>query len=348
MKHVKSILLLLYYIFLIVLAVGLVYYNETLAFLESLQSDDGGILLSLYFSVFKYFQNADSWNLIFLAFTVSVLLVFYVINDLAVERAFTFLSVRFKKLNWMSATWFRMIFQKGFSTFLLLAEFVILLNIMVIGYSSTRMVEVEEIKDQKQVLLLGTNKHIRGTESPNLYYSYRINAVEEAYNAGVVKEIIISGDRTDSLNYNEPQDMKDDLVARGVPADIIKLDYEGFRTLDSILRTKAMYNLDNVLVISQKFHVERALFQAWFYEINSWGLPSAGTMTNAMVIREAMAKPKVIMDLFFFNMQPRSGKAVEREGFTVTSDLHVALIILLFMLFVSSFTLVVRNFNLSE
>ncbi|NHX34625.1 DUF218 domain-containing protein, partial [Escherichia coli] len=63
-------------------------------------------------------------------------------------------------------------------------------------------------------------------------------------------------------NYNEPINMRKDLIKEGVPASKIVLDFAGFRTLDSVVRTKKVFDTDNFTIITQRFHCERAVFIA--------------------------------------------------------------------------------------
>lgn len=98
-----------------------------------------------------------------------------------------------------------------------------------------------------------------------------------------------------------------DLVAAGIPATHIFLDYAGFRTLDSILRSKAIFGADNITIISQPFHNERALFIANHKNVNAiaYNAADVSTMYGAKTaIREKMARVKVLVD-FLTNKQPK-------------------------------------------
>lgn len=109
-------------------------------------------------------------------------------------------------------------------------------------------------------LLFGTAKIVQG-KYLNQYYTARIEAAAELYHAGKIKKIIVSGDNRFE-HYNEPEDMKNDLIAAGVKTADILPDYAGRRTLDSVIRAKNLYGADSYTVISQKFHCERAIFIA--------------------------------------------------------------------------------------
>lgn len=114
---------------------------------------------------------------------------------------------------------------------------------------------LQEIKKNRVGLVLGTSKKLIGG-LPNPYYSYRIKATIELYEAGKIEFVLVSGDNA-TRYYNEPNTFKKDLIAGGIPAEKIFLDFAGFRTLDSMVRAKEVFGLDSVTVISQEFHNQR-------------------------------------------------------------------------------------------
>ena len=154
-------------------------------------------------------------------------------------------------------------------------------------------------------LLLGTAKYSR-KGGDNLYYKYRIDAAVALYNSGKVKAIICSGDNR-TRYYDEPSTMKADLVARGIPEDKIYLDYAGFRTLDSVVRAKAIFSQDNITVVSQPFHNERAIYIARHKGIRAVGYnarevgKSYGLRTN---LREKLARVRTILDIHLLGTEP--------------------------------------------
>jgi vancomycin permeability regulator SanA len=346
MKTVKSVWLAFYYVLVITIFFAVIYNNEIFRFLGRVQKSDEGVLLSIFNRLAYYFQFADKWNLVFILFFICVVLILFVLNDLAMRHIFNWIASASKNFSFLKNSFSQIFLQKGMSTLALFFEVVIILNLVVIVHANKNTLDSpRRLTSKKVVLLLGTNKHIHGTDKPNLYYNYRIKACRELYQAGVVDYFIISGDKT-GKTYNEPEDMKRDLMAFGVKANQIKTDTAGFRTLDSILRLRSIFDIQEVIIVSQNFHIERALFLSWFYRLKAWGYSADGSMTPAMIKREIMAKPKVILDLFFFNMQPRSEQAKYRAEFEVNSDLHVLLILLLGVLLVMSFILVVKSFDI--
>ena len=116
----------------------------------------------------------------------------------------------------------------------------------------------KDASEYEWALLLGSIKYLKNCDE-NLYYKSRIETAAELYRLGKVKKIIASGDNSRE-DYNEPETMKCDLVALGVPESAIFADYAGFRTLDSVRRAKNIFNCEKLLVVSQKLHCKRALF----------------------------------------------------------------------------------------
>ncbi|MCL8535872.1 YdcF family protein [Chryseobacterium gallinarum] len=166
---------------------------------------------------------------------------------------------------------------------------------------------IADVPETKTALLLGTGKTLNNG-MPNAYFYNRIKAAADLYKSGKVKYIIVSGDNS-TKDYNEPEDMQLALIQQGVPQDKIILDYAGFRTLDSVVRAKDIFGQTKLVIISQKFHNERAVFLAQQNGIDAFGYNAedvnkyAGLKTN---LREYLAKAKVYWDLIF-GVQPKFG-----------------------------------------
>lgn len=165
--------------------------------------------------------------------------------------------------------------------------------------------EVDAIPYNRVGLVLGTARHQVGG-GINPFYQHRIEATLQLYESGKISRVLVSGDNG-SIYYNEPNTIKKDLVAGGIPAEHIYLDYAGFRTLDSMVRARIVFGLDSVTVISQEFHNERALFIASKKGLHALGF-NAGDVEGAkglkVHLREYFARVKVFLDLIF-NTEPR-------------------------------------------
>ncbi len=156
--------------------------------------------------------------------------------------------------------------------------------------------DIKKLPSRDVGLVLGTSKHL-SDGSINYYYQYRIDTAIKLYKSGKVKYFIVSGDNRKN-NYNEPRQMQKDLVAAGIPEKFIQPDYAGLRTLDSILRIDKIFGHSNYIIISQKFHNERALFLAH----HKGQSPIAFTAPNPdrhfkVTLRECLARVKAVIDL---------------------------------------------------
>ncbi|AML59312.1 outer membrane permeability protein SanA [Serratia rubidaea] len=164
--------------------------------------------------------------------------------------------------------------------------------------------EVQQLPDRQVGVVLGTAKYYR-TGVINQYYRYRMQGAINAYNSGKVKYLLLSGDNA-LQSYNEPMTMRRDLIAAGVaPSDIV-LDYAGFRTLDSIVRTRKVFDANDFIIITQRFHCERALFIALHMGIQAqcFAVPSPKNMLSVRV-REIFARLGALNDLYILKREPR-------------------------------------------
>ncbi len=173
--------------------------------------------------------------------------------------------------------------------------------------------DINSVPHKKVGLLLGTSPFTSDGEH-NYYYTYRIDAAENLIKAGKIDYIIVSGDNS-TEDYDEPTWMRDSLMARGVPEERIVLDFAGFRTLDSIVRAKEVFGQDSFMIISQRFHNERALYLADHYGIEAVGFNAQDvTIWHKWMkihAREYMARVKLMIDLVVGKQPHFLGEKVE-------------------------------------
>lgn len=180
--------------------------------------------------------------------------------------------------------------------------FTVYANIKVDGASNDRIfVDIDSVPHNKVALLLGTNP-LNRLGRPNTYFTNRIKTVAELFHAGKVDFIIASGDNH-TRQYDEPTAMRDSLIARGVPAERIILDFAGFRTLDSVVRAKEVFGCDSLTIISQYDHCARALYLARANGIDavaiSAPLNAGRRVRTRLAIREWLARDKMMLDIWF-------------------------------------------------
>lgn len=162
------------------------------------------------------------------------------------------------------------------------------------------------LPDNEVGLVLGTSPFTRSGK-PNPQFYGRIEAAVQLYQLGKIKKIIVSGANPDST-YNEPRQMWRELTKAGIPSQAITMDFAGVRTFDSISRAKAVFNLDQVTVITQEYHAYRAVFIAKKLNIRVAGY--AATSDNIGVfsrtyIREVFARVKAVLDIFVLSTEPK-------------------------------------------
>jgi len=202
--------------------------------------------------------------------------------------------------------------KKILKTFFLLTIFT-LIGILGLNYyvqssaASTIYTSTKQLPAKRAVLLLGTAKYLRGGYK-NYFYTYRIRTAITLWKSGKVKAIIVSGDNGTKY-YDETTTMYEDLIKAGIPARYITRDYAGFRTLDSIVRAEAIFDLKDYIIISQRFHLERALFIARSKGQKAIGFAAKdipGTdAAMKMQFREYLARTKAFLDLYILGTDPK-------------------------------------------
>jgi vancomycin permeability regulator SanA len=155
---------------------------------------------------------------------------------------------------------------------------------------------------------------------PTAILKDRVETGAQLYFSGKVQKLLMSGDNR-TLSYNEPEAMRQYAMSLGVPSSAIVLDYAGRRTYDTCYRAKAIFGLDSVLVVTQAFHLPRALFLC-----NALGVQAAGVEANGrhywpplMLIwnvREQLATVGAFLDVYVSRPQPVLGspQPIFRKG----------------------------------
>ncbi|MGI8329891.1 SanA/YdcF family protein [Actinomadura scrupuli] len=136
---------------------------------------------------------------------------------------------------------------------------------------------------------------------PSPFLAGRLRTTADLYRRGKVRVILVTGDNS-RKSYDEPSAMRDFLVAEGVPADRIVLDYAGFDTWDSCARAKEIFGVRRAIVVTQKFHLPRAVALCRSVGIEAYGVghdtyPIDGRTTTYGYAREVVASIKAVGDL---------------------------------------------------
>lgn len=161
------------------------------------------------------------------------------------------------------------------------------------------------IPENEVGLVLGTSSSLRGGYT-NPFFAGRIAAAAELYRAGKIHQLLLSGDNRHA-GYDEPTDMKDALIAAGVPASILTLDYAGFRTFDSMARARHVFGLQRVTVITDDFHAPRAIVLGRHFGLDTVAFVSKPVplkWSTKSRLREILADAKTVLDFTVLRTKP--------------------------------------------
>ncbi len=172
----------------------------------------------------------------------------------------------------------------------------------------SRIVAPEGLPEMLVALVLGAEVYSDGRPSP--FLRARLDLALELYRRGLVKRILLSGDGR-SRFYDETGGMRAYLLEHGVEESVLLVDPAGLDTYDSCLRAREVYGIERLVVVSQSYHLPRALAICRALGLDAWGVgddsarSSARTWANG-TRRELAANLKLVWDLLS-HRPPRSG-----------------------------------------
>jgi SanA protein len=162
-----------------------------------------------------------------------------------------------------------------------------------------------DVPVRKVAIVLGTAPRVGRGKNP--FFEGRMDAAARLWRVGKVRHLLVSGDNS-TRDYDEPTAMRDALIARGVPARAITLDYAGFRTLDSLVRAREVFGLRDIIVVTDDWHQPRALFLAAAAGLDALGASSAElpwSLSAKTRIREWLSRVKAVADICVLRTKPR-------------------------------------------
>ena len=152
--------------------------------------------------------------------------------------------------------------------------------------------DVSSVSDADCILVLGAGIRTDGSPSPML--QDRLNTGIELYQNNAAPKLLMSGDHG-RKKYNEVQTMKDIALDQGVPSEDVFMDHAGFSTYDSLYRARDVFQARKVIIVTQKYHLYRALYIARSLGLDAWGI-SADTRRyrgqSQRDFREILARDK--------------------------------------------------------
>lgn len=167
--------------------------------------------------------------------------------------------------------------------------------------------DIRKVPACRVALVLGSKVYPSGKLSVML--KDRLDTAIGLYRAGKVERLLMSGDNRAS-HYNEPQRMRDYALAKGVPSKDVVADFAGRRTYDSVYRARHIWGQRRFIVVSQGFHVDRAVFLARHLGIHAYGLRAdkPGHASPRALIRELPASLLAVLDAYLRHPRPVMGK----------------------------------------
>jgi SanA protein len=151
-------------------------------------------------------------------------------------------------------------------------------KLIILLYAAPHIFTVDTVPAKRVAIVFGAGLRYDGT--PTAVLRDRVETAVQLYQQGKVKKLLMSGDNS-FVNYNEPEAMRQYALELGIPDKDIILDYAGRRTYDTCYRARAIFQLDSAILVTQSFHLPRALFLCnWF------GLESTGVKANNINFRK--------------------------------------------------------------
>lgn len=157
----------------------------------------------------------------------------------------------------------------------------------------------EWINPHEVAIVFGAGLNENGRPSDAL--ADRLITAAALYNNGTVEKILVSGDNITDEYYNEPKAMATFLITWGIPESAIAEDYAGARTYDTCIRAKEIWRIEEAILVTQAFHLPRAIFTC-----NALGVESIGVVADLQPyifedyydLREWMATYKAFLDVY--------------------------------------------------
>lgn len=204
------------------------------------------------------------------------------------------------------------------------AVYIFSVNLYVINRTKDRILNIDQasgLSDVDCILVLGAAVKPDKTPSNMLYD--RIMTGVSLYKSGASKKLVMSGDHG-SLDYNEVGTMKKYAVDENVPSEDVFMDHAGFSTYDSVYRTKEIFGADKIIIVSQEYHLYRALYLAEALGIEAYGVSANLRSYLGQAKREAREVLARNKDFILAIVQPESvylGERISLEGSgDVTND----------------------------
>jgi len=163
-------------------------------------------------------------------------------------------------------------------------------KLVIMLFAAPRTFTVDDVPAERVAIVFGAGLLRDGSAGPVL--RDRVETAAQLYQHGNVGKILMSGDNR-FVNYNEPEAMRQYALDLGIPDSAIVLDYAGRRTYDTCYRANVIFKVDAAILVTQSFHLPRALFLC-----NSFGVESTGVEANNTYFRKVSRLYWNVRELF--------------------------------------------------
>lgn len=204
---------------------------------------------------------------------------------------------------------FRIIYKIILGLGLLILAFIVWYASFVWQFRKQIYSNVDDIPEHYAAVVLGAQ--VKSGE-PSYILKTRIEGAAELYKAGKVKKLIMSGDNRFEY-YNEPQVMIDEALELGIPEQDLQPDYAGRSTYESCYRAKNIFGQHDIIVVSQRYHLPRAIYLCEKLGLKAIGYEASNKygLTFSMIQREILATILAIYQTFFEPRDVVGGDPIE-------------------------------------
>ena len=189
------------------------------------------------------------------------------------------------------------IFLSVCAVFLAFLITIVCINASVVGTATQKILEIEQASelDCDYVLVLGCGLKSDGSPSDMLHD--RVSVGAQVFSFGAQGKLLLSGDRSGE-SYNEVSAMEALASELGVDTEDIERDYSGFSTYESVLRAKELFGAEKILIITQKYHLYRALYIADSLGVEAYGTPADLRTYRGQIYRDVREIAARVKDFF--------------------------------------------------
>jgi len=193
---------------------------------------------------------------------------------------------------------------------LFIATALFLPKLVVLFFAAPRTFSMDDVPSDRIAIVFGAGLLRDGSAGPVL--SDRVETAVKLYQQGKADKLLMSGDNS-FIEYNEPEAMRQYALERGVPDEDIVLDYAGRRTYDTCYRAKHIFQVNSAILVTQPFHLPRALFLCKWFDVESTGVEANNRyfLKRSLIYwntRELFANFQAVWDVMIIKPLPVLGE----------------------------------------